>query len=217
MSFLTWYFRLNKFRLFLAIVFLNMLVMWLSKSVLINETVFYNTFSEQLSYDRSMELFQGLRKVSWIGYVFLPIILMLKFSLISVIIYTGIFFCEFQDRVSFRVVFGTVVVCEIVFLSASILKFLWFIFFAGNFDLYDINFFYPLSLGNLFKPDEVDNIWIHPLQLFNLFQIIYIWLISFGLSSQTNTQKSVIDKAILISYLPGLFVWVALIMFLSLG
>jgi hypothetical protein len=216
MNILIQYFRLNKGYLLLAIIVANMLIMWLSKSTLINEVVFYNTYSEQLSYNRSMELFEGLKKYSWIGYAFFPIVLLIKFSLISIIIYTGVFFCELHERISFRDVFGVVVASEIVFLIVSLVKFLWFCFFAGNYDLNDMNFFYPLSLSNLFSQSEVDKIWIFPLQIFNLFQIIYILLLSYGLYVQTGIQQAKTEKVILISYLPGLVVWVALIMFLTI-
>jgi hypothetical protein len=217
MNILIQYFRLNKFYLFLTIIIANMLIMWLSKSTLINEIVFYNTYSEQLSYDRSLELFEGVKKYSWIGYAFLPIVLLLKFSLISIIIYTGVFFCELHERISFKKVFGVIVASEIVFLIANLFKFLWFCFFAGNYDLNDMNFFYPLSLINLFSKSEIDKIWIFPLQILNLFQIIYILLLSYGLYAQTGIQQAKTEKAVLISYLPGLVIWVALIMFLTIG
>ena len=217
MNLLIQYFRLNKFYLFLAIVIANMLLLWLSKSTLINEVVFYNTYSEQLSYDRSMELFEGLKKYSWIGYASMPVTFIIKFSLISLIIYTGVFFCDLHERISFKKVFGVVVASEIIFLIASSVKFLWFYLFAGNYDLNDMNFFYPLSLCNLFSQSEVDKIWIFPLQILNLFQIIYILLLSYGLYVQTGIQQAKTEQAVLVSYLPGLVIWVALIMFLTIG
>jgi hypothetical protein len=217
MNILIEYFRLNKYYLFLAIVIANMLVIWLSRSSLINEIVFYNTFSEQLSYDRSMELFEGLKKYSWIGYASMPVALLIKFTFVSIVLYTGIFLCDLHDRISFRKVFGVVVASEIVFFLASLIKFLWFSFFAGNFDLNDMSFFFPLSLSNLFSRSEVDKMWIFPLQVLNLFQLMYILLMSFGLSAQSGIQKAKAEKAVMLSYLPGLIFWIALIMFLSIG
>jgi hypothetical protein len=164
-----------------------------------------------------MQLFEGLKKYSWIGYATMPIALIIKFSLVSIIIYTGIFFCELHEKISFKKIFGVVIASEIVFLFTSLVKFIWFCFFAGNYDLNDMNFFYPLSLCNLFSQSEVDKLWIFPLQILNLFQIIYILLLSYGLYVQTGIQQAKIEKAVLISYLPGLVIWVALIMFLTIG
>jgi hypothetical protein len=217
MNILTHYYKLNKFYLFLAIVISNMLIMWLSKSTLINETVFYNTYSEQLSYDRSMELFESLKKYSWIGYVFIPIALIVKFSLISIIVYIGIFFCDSHDKISFRNIFGVIIASEIVFLIAGLIKFLWFCFFMGNYDLNDLSFFYPLSLINIFSQSEVDRMWIFPLQVLNLFQLIYIMSLNLGLYIETGIQNSKVEKAVMLSYLSGLIFWIALIMFLTIG
>jgi hypothetical protein len=217
MNLLIQYFRLNKFYLFLAIVIANMLLIWLSKSILINDVVFYNTYSEQLSYERSMELFEVLKKYSWIGYASVPIVFIIKLSFVSIIIYAGVFLCDLHEKISFKKVFGVVIASEIVFFIASLIKFFWFSFFAGNYDLNDMNFFYPLSLINLFSRAEVNKIWIFPLQILNLFQIIYLLLMSYGLYVQTGINKAKTERAILVSYLPGLVIWVAFIMFLTIG
>ena len=216
MNFLVRYFRINKFYLFLAMILANILIMWLSEATLINDVVFYNTFSEQLSYDRSMAIFDGFRKYSWIGYTFMPIVFIIKFSIISVLIYSGIFLYDLHEKISFKIVFGVVVASESVFLLANLIKFLWFLLFAGNYDLNDMKFFYPLSLCNLFSQSEVDKIWISLLQSLNIFQILYVLLLSYGLYAQTGVQQNKTEKAVLASYIPGLVIWIALIMFLTI-
>jgi hypothetical protein len=216
MNLLLGYYNLNRLQLFIGIVVANLILIWLSKSVLINEIVFYNTYSEQLTYDRSLRLFEGLKKFAWIGYAFTPILLLIKFSLVSIILYTGIVFCSLQDKVSIGSVFKIVIASEIVFVCASIFKFLWFYFFAGNYDLNDIRFFSPLSLINFFKISEVERLWVFPLQTVNVFQIIYIISISFGLHRICKIEKPDSEKIVLLSYMPALVLWISLIMFLSI-
>ncbi|MDP3002806.1 MAG: hypothetical protein Q8N38_06745 [Bacteroidales bacterium] len=216
MSLLLRYYSLNRLQLFIGIVLANLIIIWLSGAVLINEIVFYNTFSEQLTYDRSLKLFEDLKRISWISYAFTPIMLLIKFSLISLVLYIGIVFLNIQDKVSLGSVFKIVIASEIIFVCASLLKFLWFYLFAGNYDLNDLGFFYPLSLINFFKTAEVSRLWIFPLQTVNLFQIIYIISISYGLNKVCKIEKPDSDKVVLLSYLPALVLWVALIMFLSI-
>jgi len=191
-------------------------MIWLSKTVLINETVFYNTFSEQLSYDRSLKLFESIRRLSWVGYVFTPFLLLLKFSAISLVIYTGIILSNNQERVTLGSVFKVVIASEIVFLLAGFLKLLWFYLFAGNYNLTDLGFFYPLSLINFFKTGEVSKLWVFPLQAVNAFNIIYIFSVSYGLSRVTDLEKANSDKVVLMTYIPALTLWIALIMFFSI-
>ena len=210
------YFRLNKTGLFLGLVIAHIALLLLSSSLLINDIVFYNTYSEQLTYDRAMELFQNLKEVSWIGYVIIPFTLFTKTLFVAIVIYSGLLLINIPEKVTFKNVWGIVIASEIIFLIASLIKFLWFYLFAGNYDLMDIGFFYPLSLGNLFSYTDVDKIWIVPLQTFNLFQAVYILMISYGLSRIDGLSHSHAERAVMISYLPGMFIWVAILMFLSL-
>jgi hypothetical protein len=216
MNLLLRYYNLNWFKLFFGIVLVNLILIWLSKTVLINEIVFYNTYSEQLTYDRSLRLFENMNSIAWISYVFTPIVLLIRFSLISLILYIGIVFCNIQDKISLGSVFKVVVASEIIFVLGGITKFLWFYLFAGNYDLNDLGFFSPLSLINFFNKSEVSRIWVFPLQTVNLFHLIYIISISYGLSKVGKIKSSDSEKVLLLSYLPGLVIWIAFIMFLTI-
>ena len=216
MNLLLRYYSLKRLHLFIGIILANLLLIWLSKAVLINEIVFYNTYSEQLTYDRSLQLFENMKSIAWLSYAIVPVILFVKYSLVSLLLYTGIILCNFQYKVSLGSVFKIVIASEIVFIIAGIFKFLWFYFFAGNYDLNDLGFFYPLSLINFFNPSEVSRIWLYPLQTINLFHLCYIISISYGLSKVCELEKADSEKIVLLSYLPGLVIWVALIMFITI-
>lgn len=215
MDLLKAYFNIKNFDLYFLILSGNLFIMWISQYALINETVFYNTFSEQLTYERSMKLFQNLKDLSWIGYFLVPLMLTVKFFFVSVVIYAGLFLYDLQNKISFRNIFGVVIAGEIVYLFAGIIKLFWFMFLAGNYDLNDMQFFFPLSLSGFFSWDEVEKFWIPALQSLNLFQVGYILLLSTGIFLKSEIPKSLAEKAVLISYIPGLVFWIAFIMFLS--
>lgn len=203
-------------KLFLGIVSLNLLVILLSQLALINETVFFNTYSEQLTYERSMELFHQIKSYSWVSYVMVPVFLFLKFSAISVLLYIGLFFSDLHKDVSLGKIFKVVIASESVFISASMIKLLWFIFFAGNYTLDDMSYFYPLSVINLFHRSDVAAYWVYPLQTVNLFQFLYVLLLAFGLSRIGSVNKKLLDKVVLATYIPAIAVWVTVIMFLTI-
>ncbi len=125
------YFNLKGLNLFIIVTLLNMLIIWLSKYALINETVFYNTYSEQLTYDRSMILFGRMKDIAWISYAFAPVILFVKFTLVSLVLYTGIVLCNLQERISLGSVFRVVIASEIIFVIAGVLNFSGFICLPG--------------------------------------------------------------------------------------
>jgi len=215
MNLLIRYYSLSRLQLFIYIILANLVLVWISKSVLVNDIVFYNTYSEQLTYERSVQLFDNMNSLSWISYVFTPIILLMKFSLISVVIYIGIVLCDIKEKVSMSSVFKVVVGSEIIFIIAGFIKFFWFYLFAGNYNLNDLGFFYPLSLINLFKVSEVTRFWIFPLQTINFFHLIYIISLSYGLNIVCKVEKTDSEKVVLLSYLPSLVLWVAFIMLLT--
>ena len=203
-------------KLFSGIVILNLLIILLSQIALINEIVFYNTYSEQLTYDRAMEVFNKMKSFAWVSYIITPILMLLKFSTISVLIYIGVFFNDFHKELTLGKIFKVVIISELVFITASITKLLWFIFFAGNYTLDDMGFFYPLSLINVFHRSEVASYWIYPLQTVNIFQVLYILIMVLGLSRVGSLKKEVADRIVLGTYVPAIAIWIALIMFLTI-
>lgn len=217
MKLLSQYFNLKGIYLLLIITVLNILMVWISKSLLINEIVFYNTFSEQLTFDRSMQLFARMNSIAWVSYLFSPLLLFLKFVAVSLMLLTGLVLFKHQENISFGPVFKVVIASEIAFSLGNLAKFLWFCFFAGNYDLNDLAFFFPLSLINFFNRTEVSKLWIYPLQTVNLFHILYVLLLAYGMNRICSFEKADSEKVVLISYLPGLVLWISLVMFLTIG
>ncbi len=216
MKLLETYFSIKSWKLLSGIILANLLLLWLSQT-LINETVFFNTYSDQLTYERSMELFAKMKSFSWTAYLLTPLILLIKFSVLTLIIYIGVFFSDMQKEISMGKVFTVVVASEVIILFASVAKLLWFTFFAGNYTLDEMGFFYPLSLINLFTQSEVAAYWVYPLQLVNIFQLFYILILAAGLSKISTIKRETTDRIILSTYFPAMALWVVLIMFLTIN
>jgi hypothetical protein len=210
------YLSIKRWKLFSGIVLVNMLFILLSQTALINEIVFFNTYSEQLTYERSMELFSMMKSYSWTSYLLCPLVLIIKFSVVSLVIYIGVFFCDMQKDITMCKVFTVVIACEAVFVLAAATKLMWFIFFAGNYTLNDMHFFYPLSLVNLFRQSEIAPYWIYPLQAVNLFQLAYVIMLSAGLAKLSSVKRDTTDRIVFITYLPAITLWVVFIVFLTM-
>jgi hypothetical protein len=217
MKILDSYFSLKRWKLFSGIILGNLILLWLSQTVLVNETVFFNTYSDQLTYERSMELFNSLKSYSWTAYLFTPLLLLVKFSVLTLVIYIGVFFGDLQKEITIGSVFTVVIASEVILIIASATKLLWFSFFAGNYTLDEMGFFYPLSLINLFGQSEVAAYWVYPLQVVNLFQIFYFLMLSAGLSKLCPVSRAATDRIIVTTYFPAGALWVALIMFLTIN
>jgi hypothetical protein len=215
MSLLEEYFSIKWSRLFGIILVLYLFSLWLSQS-LINEIVYYNTYSEQLTYDRAKELYETLKSNLWIVYLTFPVILLIKISAISLILYIGVIFVSLQNKISLGKMFRVVTAAEIVFVFAALIKILWFSYFAGNYTINDIDFFYPASLINLFNENEVDRLWVMPLQTVNLFHLFYILLLMYGVKVVGKVNSISSEKIVAGTYLPFLLFWIVFIMFLTI-
>jgi len=97
--------------LFVIIVLTSLLIGLLTNIFLISETIYYNTFAEQLTIERIEDAIEQSRKWAWVGYLLVPIIYYLKFLVVALVLQTGFFF--FERKVSFSIIFKAVMLAEI--------------------------------------------------------------------------------------------------------
>ena len=106
--------------LFVIIVLTSLLIGLLTNIFLISETLYYNTYAEQLTIEKIESIIEQSHKWAWVGYLLVPIIYYIKFSLITLVLQTGFFF--FERKVSFSIIFKAVMLAEISFLVVPMLS-----------------------------------------------------------------------------------------------
>lgn len=176
----------------------------------------YNSLSEQFTQKQIQHIFEFQDKWQWLGYFFVPIMILIKTSLIAGTLYVGTFFLS-RVQVTFKQLWGYVVSAEFVFLLVPVFKTVWFYFFQTNYKLEDIQYFYPLSVLNIVGYKGLESWFVYPFQTLNLFELAY-WLILayyIGKATQTNMDKGL--KIVAYSYGPTLLLWVVTIMFITLN
>lgn len=185
-------------------------------NVLNIKELYYNSLAEQLTNKQITKIFEFQDKWQWIVYVFVPIMLLIKTSLIASILYIGSYFFS-KIPVSFKQLWSIVVKAEFMFLLVPVFKIIWFYYFRTNCKLEDIQYFYPLSALNIVGYKGLEAWFIYPFQTLNLFELAY-WLILayyIGKATQTNMDKGL--KIVAYSYGPALLLWVVTIMFITLN
>jgi hypothetical protein len=187
----------------------------LFNTFLISDTLYYNSFSEQLTAEKIEEAFSFNQKWAWLGYVFIPIIYLLKFSLISLVLLTGFFFID--KKVSFSLLFKAVMLAEIPFLLVPLIKLFWFLFIQTHYTFNDLQYFYPLSALQLFDVKSLPTWQIYPLQLLNVFELAYWVLLAYWLKRLLNITLTKGMEVVIASYGTGLLLWVVFVTFLSLN
>lgn len=200
--------------LFSALEGLNITLAFLIKHLLINKTLYYQSFSDQLSIDQINRMLDMQSKYEYWAYLLLFIFNLIKYSIIALIIQTGIFLWGF--KISYSQLFRVVIVAEFIFLFPLIIKLVWFYFVETNYTLEELQQFYPLSILNVFYVKQISQLWFYPLQLLNVFELLYWFILALGISKVIKKDFDKSLRIVLSSYLPALFIWVIFILFITL-
>lgn len=209
-------------RNFSLITLLSLFIGILSNSLLKFELLFINSLSETLTQNQIEEYLSIQKKWKWLSYTIMPIILLIKTSLITSLIYIGTFFYS-KNKVTFKQLFNAVIKAEFVFLGVGVLKIIWFYFFQTNYTLEDLQYFYPLSALNIVGYKGLEVWFIYPLQVLNLFELAYWLLLSYFIGKLAFTEKDKgkpMDlgfKIVASSYGSALLLWVVVVMFFTLN
>ena len=152
------------------------------------------------------------KKVERFVYLFSAGYLLLKILAIAAILRTALYLNN--ASLPFGKVFLTVTAAEYIFLIPAVIKIYWFHHYYPQGNLSVWHRFYPLSAMSFLSDVPAD--WIYPLQTLNVFEVIYWFLLAFGLSRTSGLTFDRSIRLVVTSYLPVLFIWVTVAVFSSL-
>lgn len=200
---------------YLILILLTFILSICSKSILNLDKLLINSLAEKLTNDQINEVVGIKRKWEWLSYILIPILLLLKSSIIAAILDIGCFF--FGKEIKYKNLFNIVVKAEFIFLLIIIVKTTWFYFFQTDFTLEDLQYFYPLSALNIIGYQGLEPWYIYPFQVINLFEVAYWFILSYLIGKELNetTEKGL--SIVASSYGVGLLIWVVGVMFLTLN
>ena len=174
-----------------------------------------SSLSEQLTATQVENLLNVQQKWQWVGYGFIPLLLLIKMSVTALALSIA---CMLTDRqVPYKRFFVIVAEAEIIFLLVPIYKIVWFYFFQPQYTLEDIQFFYPLSLLNLTDYKQIEQWYVYPLQVANLFEVGYWLLLTYLLGKILKISFKERFYFIASSYGILLLLWIVVVMFFTLN
>lgn len=168
-----------------------------------------------LSIDQINNYFELQDRWHWLTYLYIPLLILIKTSVISLILYVGLFLSSKETK--YNQLWNATIKAEFIFLLVPVFKIIWFYFFQPNYDLNDIQNFYPLSALNIIGYQGLESWLIYPFQVLNVFELFYIIYLANQLGKATKTDTDYGLKIVSISYMPGLFLWITIVMFFTLN
>ena len=205
----------NLVLMFLIFCFIIILIMLVTDIFLISDELYYNSFSDLYTIDIIEDIVKNNHKWSSFGYLIVPILSFIKFTLVAACISTGLYFQE--NRFRFKEAFGLAIWAEGVFIVVSVVMLLWFLFIQTNYTLQDLQFFFPLSTLNLFDFKHLESYLVYPLQVLNLFEIAYWFVLAYGIKKMLGSSWERGMTVVASSYGVGLVIWVVFVVFLTIN
>jgi hypothetical protein len=198
---------------FICFCLLSIALFFLAQQLLVSDDLYYDLLGEQLTYEKITEVININKQWSWIAYPLMPVYYLLKFVAVALTVYMGVILMNYS--ISFGKIFSVVMFSEFVFLLPTVLKILWFQFFQVDYTLSDLQTFSPLSIMSLFDGTEVDQWLVYPLQLLNIFEVLYCLILAYGLRTFCNERYSNMILLVLATYGTGLVIWIIFSLFLN--
>ena len=205
----------KKIYVYMLLVLLTSLSIYMSQTFLVTDQLIEDHLITQLSIERIEQLLDFRDQWAWVNYAILPIIYLLKFTFITLWLLCGIIL--FGYKTSFKKIFQVVLVAEFVWIIPSILTIIWFGLIDTDYTLLDVQYFQPLSLLNLFDPENVESWLIFPLKSLNIFEVIYMLVLAIGIKKVIQKDYNTSLTFVVPVYGLGLVTWIVFITFLSIN
>ena len=191
-------FGADKKLLFVLLCVFTILLLYIKISFIENETAAFEFLMDQP---------QGavLRIINGLQFFSIPLVYLWKFTVIAFVIWIGCFL--FGYRVSYTQCWSIVLTAEFVFLIPEVLKILWFMTVETDPTIHDIRAFYPFSLMHFFDYYSLDKRWAYPLRALNLFEVVYWFVLVYGVHYFAKKDRKVAGWIVVCSYVLIFFLW----------
>ena len=198
---------------FLLIILLGLISFSISY-LFLSDSIYYQTFGEQLAIEKIGIMLESARKWQWLSYVFIPVLVLIRVGYTATCLCIGMFVADLRAR--FRDLFKVALLADFVFVLAGLVKLVILIFVKEVNTLNDLQF-QPLSLMQLFDKGSVDALLVYPLNLLNVFELLYWLALAWSLTGVVEKPLGSSLKTVASSYGTGLLLWVLFVMFLTVN
>ncbi|MCU4166123.1 hypothetical protein [Carboxylicivirga caseinilyticus] len=161
------------------------------------------------------------KKYGWISFLLIPLLLLFRIFFTSIFLYIGTYFSEI--KIDFSKHFKVALIADFIYIISGVVKLAKLVLFKNVSNLQDLQYT-PLSIMSLFEYNTVDPVFIYPLSLLNVFELVYFLVLAsllvIAIKESKHLQPIKYGKSLQLvvsSYGSGLIIWVLLVMFVSLN
>ena len=206
--------KCNGWKTFLLLTGITVLIIFAINDLFLSDRLYYQSFGAKLAIDRIAKMIKLSQKWQWVGYILIPILILIRVGFTTICLYIGSFFSELRSP--FDKLFKVALLSDFVFVLAGLTKLYILYFFKQVSTIADLQF-QPFSLLELFGKGKVDTFLIYPFSLISVFELLYWFALAWLLSFVINRSFIASLKMVALSYGTGLFLWVLSVAFITVS
>ena len=201
------------------VFFLNFLLVYISKNGLDTQEKIFDFLAKDYPSSVVQNYMDSQKKWWWVSYVTTPVLISIKVLLVAFCLNFVKIISEKLEDLQFRDILTVVLIAEFVFIIAGFYKFFNFYLIDTDYTLETLQTYYPLSLINFKEAISTEKWLAYPLQLLNVFEIMYWGVLAWGIwqlvDKKISYQRSL--GYVALTYGIGLLFWVGVVCFLILS
>lgn len=205
--------------LFLILIFFYSLLTFLDKTYITTDSKIFDFLAKDYPSSVVQNYMESQKKWWWVSYAITPIMIGIKVLLVAFCLNFVKIISEKLEDVKFRDILTVVLIAEFVFIIAGFYKFFNFYLIDTDYTLETLQTYYPLSLINYKEAISTEKWLAYPLQLANVFELMYWGVLAWGIwqlaEKKFSYQRSL--GYVALTYGIGLLFWVGVVCFLILS
>ena len=194
-------------------------LVYLDKSYISTDSKIFDFLAKDYPSSVVQNYMESQKKWWWVSYAVTPVLIGIKVLLVAFCLNFVKIISEKLEDVKFRDILTVVLIAEFVFIIAGFYKFFNFYLIDTDYTLETLQTYYPLSLINYKEAISTEKWLAYPLQLCNLFEVIYWGFLAWGIwelaDKKISYQRSL--GYVALTYGVGLLFWVGVVCFLILS
>ena len=201
------------------VFFLNFLLVYISKNGLDTQEKIFDFLAKDYPSSVVQNYMESQKKWWWVSYAVTPVLIGIKVLLVAFCLNFVKIISEKLEDVKFRDILTVVLIAEFVFVIAGFYKFFNFYLIDTDYTLETLQTYYPLSLINYKEAISTEKWLAYPLQLLNVFELMYWGVLAWGIWQLVDKKISYIKSFgyVALTYGIGLLFWVGVVCFLILS
>lgn len=205
--------------LFIIISFLYTALIFLDKTYISTDSKIFDFLAKDYPSSVVQNYMESQKKWWWVSYAVTPVLIGIKVLLVAFCLNFVKIISEKLEDVKFRDILTVVLIAEFVFIIAGFYKFFNFYLIDTDYTLETLQTYYPLSLINYKEAISTEKWLAYPLQLLNVFELMYWGVLAWGIwqlaDKKISYQRSL--GYVALTYGVGLLFWVGVVCFLILS